>query len=79
MTKATPFRRYNGQAEEAAQFCASVFKDAGTLDTFRSGDEGPVPEGNGINATFRLGGQEIMALGGGRGSLFPRPLVLCRM
>lgn len=47
MQKITPFLWFNDQAEEAANFYASVFKNSKILDVARYGDAGPEAEGNG--------------------------------
>lgn len=61
----TPFLWFNDQAEEAARFYTSVFKNSqmGTIN--RYGPEGPGPEGSVMVATFQLDGQEFIALNGG--------------
>ena len=43
MQKITPFLWFNGNAEEAAEFYVSVFKDARIVDVMRSGEAGPRP------------------------------------
>ena len=53
MQKITPFLWFDGQAEEAAKFYTSIFKNSkiGTITD--------------MSATFRLDGQEFIALNGG--------------
>jgi predicted 3-demethylubiquinone-9 3-methyltransferase (glyoxalase superfamily) len=63
--KITPFLWFDNQAEEAMNFYVSVFEDAEVLDVSRYGEAGPGPEGSVMVATFRLAGQEFMALNGG--------------
>ena len=65
MNKITPFLWFNNNAEEAAEFYVSIFKNAKILDTLRYGEEGPGPKGRVMYTTFRLDGQEFMALNGG--------------
>ena len=53
MNKITPFLWFDGQAEEAARFYTSIFKNS-TIDRI-----------SGMSATFRLDGQRSIALNGG--------------
>ena len=61
----TPFLWFNGQAEEAAHFYTSIFKNSKIGTVNRYGAEGPGPEGTVMVATFQLDGQEFIALNGG--------------
>ena len=63
--KIRPCLWFAGNAEEAANFYVSIFKDSKILDTSRYTDAGPGPEGSVMTVTFRLDGQEFMALNGG--------------
>ena len=65
MQKITPCLWFDGNAEEAADFYASVFKDSKRLEIMRYGDAGPGPKGSVLTVTFRLDGQEFIALNGG--------------
>jgi predicted 3-demethylubiquinone-9 3-methyltransferase (glyoxalase superfamily) len=65
MQKITPFLWFNDRAEDAAQFYTSVFKDAKMGSITRYGPAGPGPEGSVMIASFRLFGQEFLALNGG--------------
>lgn len=65
----TPFLWFNDNAEEAMNFYVSIFNDAEIVSVSRYGDGGPNGEGRVMTATFRLAGQEFMALNGG--PLFP--------
>jgi predicted 3-demethylubiquinone-9 3-methyltransferase (glyoxalase superfamily) len=65
MQKITPFLWYDGRAEEAANFYASIFKNSKILNVARYGDAGPGPKGSVMLVTFELGGQRFMALNGG--------------
>jgi len=65
MQKITPFLWFDGKAEEAMHFYASVFKNAEIGNVSRWGDAGPGPKGSVMSATFSLAGQEFMALNGG--------------
>lgn len=59
MQKITTFLTYNDQAEEAANFYASIFKNASVTGVT------PGPDGKAISATFQIDGQEFYALNGG--------------
>jgi len=65
MQKITPFLWFDGQAEEAANFYTSIFKDSKILNIARYGEAGPGPKGTVMMATFQLEGQKFMALNGG--------------
>jgi len=64
MQKITPMLWFNDQAEEAAKFYVSVFKDAKILETSHYGDTGPAPKGSVMVVKFQLEGQEYTALNG---------------
>jgi predicted 3-demethylubiquinone-9 3-methyltransferase (glyoxalase superfamily) len=63
--KITSFLWFDGQAEEAANFYTSIFKDSKILNIARYGEAGPGPKGSVMLVTFQLEGQEFMALNGG--------------
>jgi predicted 3-demethylubiquinone-9 3-methyltransferase (glyoxalase superfamily) len=63
--KILPFLWFDNQAEEAARFYTSIFKGSEIGSISRYGDEGPGPAGTAMTVTFRLDGQEFMALNGG--------------
>ena len=65
MQKITPFLWFDNQAEEAANFYTSIFKNSKILNISRYGEEGPGPAGTVMTATFQLDGQEFTALNGG--------------
>ena len=65
MQKITPFLWFDGQAEQAAKFYVSVFKNSKLLEVTRQGGGGPRSKPKVMFATFRLDGQEFMALNGG--------------
>lgn len=58
--KITPFLWFDGQAEEAATFYTSLFPGSEILDVRRSG-----AAGRAVSITFRLAGQDYIALNGG--------------
>lgn len=65
MQKITPCLWFDDQAEEAATFYTSLFKDSEIGRISRYGPDGMRPEGMAMTVTFRLAGQEFMALNGG--------------
>jgi len=65
MQKITPFLWYDTQAEEAAQFYVSLFDKSEIKDITRYGESGPGPKGTVMSVTFRLAGQDFIALNGG--------------
>lgn len=65
MPKITPFLWFDDNAEEAMNFYASVFKDSEIVSIFRHRSDGMGAEGMLFTATFRLQGQEFIALNGG--------------
>ena len=56
---------FDTQAEEAASYYTSVFKDARLGSISRYGEGGPRPAGMVMTAEFELNGQKFMALNGG--------------
>lgn len=64
MQKITPMLWFNDQAEEAAKFYVSVFKDAKILETSYYGEGSPGPVGTVLVVKFQLEGQEYLALNG---------------
>jgi predicted 3-demethylubiquinone-9 3-methyltransferase (glyoxalase superfamily) len=65
MQRITPFLWFDHQAEEAAQFYTSVFKDSKVISVTRYGEGAPRPAGSVMTVTFQLEGQEFVALNGG--------------
>jgi predicted 3-demethylubiquinone-9 3-methyltransferase (glyoxalase superfamily) len=65
MQKIAPCLWFDDQAEEAAAFYTSLFKDSEIVNISRYGPDGMRPEGMAMTVTFRLAGQEFMALNGG--------------
>ena len=69
MQKITPCLWFDNQAEEAAEFYVSIFKNSGIETVTRYGNEGfekhHKPEGSVQTVTFRLEGQTFTALNGG--------------
>jgi predicted 3-demethylubiquinone-9 3-methyltransferase (glyoxalase superfamily) len=65
MPKITPFLWFDNQAEEAANFYASIFKNSKVGKITRYGEAGPGPKGSAMTVAFELDGQEFIALNGG--------------
>jgi predicted 3-demethylubiquinone-9 3-methyltransferase (glyoxalase superfamily) len=63
--KITTFLWFNDNAEEAANFYCSVFKNSRTLTTTRYGETGPGPKGTVMTIDFELDGQRFTGLNGG--------------
>jgi predicted 3-demethylubiquinone-9 3-methyltransferase (glyoxalase superfamily) len=61
----TPFLWYDTQAEEAASFYVSVFKNSKVTRVTRYGDAGPGAKGTAMTVEFELDGQPFIALNGG--------------
>lgn len=56
---------FDNQAEAAANFYCSVFKNSKVKDVVPYGDAGPGPKGQAMVVTFELDGREFMGLNGG--------------
>lgn len=65
MQKITPFLWFDTQAEEAANFYVSVFKNSQIVSVSRYGDTGPGPKGAVMTVEFELDGQRFVGLNGG--------------
>jgi len=65
MQKITPFLWFDTQAEEAANFYVSLFKNSKITNINRYGEAGPLPAGTVLTVAFQLEGQEFVALNGG--------------
>jgi predicted 3-demethylubiquinone-9 3-methyltransferase (glyoxalase superfamily) len=63
--KIKTFLWFDTNAEEAANFYVSLFKDSEILSVARCGDAGPGPKGSAMTVNFQLAGQELVALNGG--------------
>ena len=77
MQKIVPFLWFNGQAEEAAKFYTSIFKQSKIVRVTRYGEAGERasgrPKGSVMTVAFQMSGQEFIALNGGRISNLPKP------
>ena len=60
MQKITPFLWFDGQAEEAADFYVSIFKNSKVKNIRRSSPNGPA-----FSVTFQIEDQDFFALNGG--------------
>ncbi len=65
MQKITPNLWFDTEAEEAANFYTSIFKDSQVVSVARYGEAGPRPAEMVMTVTFQLAGQEFTALNGG--------------
>jgi predicted 3-demethylubiquinone-9 3-methyltransferase (glyoxalase superfamily) len=61
----TPMLWFDNDAEEAAKFYTSIFKNSRITSISRYGDTGPGPKGSVMTVAFELEGQEFTALNGG--------------
>jgi predicted 3-demethylubiquinone-9 3-methyltransferase (glyoxalase superfamily) len=65
MQKISPFLWFDTQAEEAANFYTSIFKNSRILEVSRYGEAGPGTPGSVLTVSFELEGQRFTALNGG--------------
>jgi predicted 3-demethylubiquinone-9 3-methyltransferase (glyoxalase superfamily) len=69
MQKITPFLWFDTQAEEAANFYTSIFRNSKIVSVARYGEEAARasgwPKGSAMTVTFELDGQDFVALNGG--------------
>ena len=65
MPNITPFLWFDNQAEEAARFYVSIFKNSKIGDISRYGEAGPGPAGAAMVVAFELDGKRFNALNGG--------------
>ena len=63
--KITTFLWFDNNAEEAANFYVSVFKNSRILKAVRNGEGGPGPKGSVLTIDFELDGQRFAGLNGG--------------
>jgi predicted 3-demethylubiquinone-9 3-methyltransferase (glyoxalase superfamily) len=62
MPSITPFLWFSREAEEAARFYVSIFKNSKITDVTRYGEAGPGPAGSVMTVEFELDGQPFMAI-----------------
>ena len=65
MQKITPFLWFDTQAEEAARFYVSIFRNSKIGQIARYGDAGPGAKGQVMTIAFELDGLPFTALNGG--------------
>ena len=65
MQKIVPFLWFDKEAEEAAEFYASIFKNAEVTSTARYGKMHPQRSGEVMTVNFKLENQDFIALNGG--------------
>jgi predicted 3-demethylubiquinone-9 3-methyltransferase (glyoxalase superfamily) len=63
--KIKPFLWFENQAEEAARFYTSIFKDSKLGAISRYPEDSPGPAGQVMTVAFRIEGQDFVALNGG--------------
>jgi predicted 3-demethylubiquinone-9 3-methyltransferase (glyoxalase superfamily) len=63
--KITPNLWFDTEAEEAAGFYTSIFKNSRITKVMRYGEAGPRPAGMVMTVTFQLEGQDFTGLNGG--------------
>ena len=77
LQKITPNLWFDNQAEEAANFYVSIFKNSKIGDITRYGEAAAEisgkSKGSVMTVTFQIEGQEFIALNGGLNSSSPRP------
>lgn len=61
----SPCLWFDGQAEEAANFYVSIFKNSKITTVSRCGEAGPGPKGSAMVVGFELDGQAFTGLNGG--------------
>jgi predicted 3-demethylubiquinone-9 3-methyltransferase (glyoxalase superfamily) len=66
----SPFLWFDNQAEEAANFYVSIFKNSKVNKITYYGEAGPGPKGSVMTVSFELDGQGFVALNGGTRSEF---------
>lgn len=74
--KITTFLWFDNNAEEAANFYVSVFKNSGVLNTTHYGDSGAGPKGKVMTVDFELDGERFTALNGGPNFKFTEAISL---
>jgi len=65
MRNIAPCPWFDNQAEEAANFYVSVFKNSRVTAISHYGDGKPLPKGTVLEVSFELNGEDFLALNGG--------------
>jgi predicted 3-demethylubiquinone-9 3-methyltransferase (glyoxalase superfamily) len=68
MPNITPFLWFDRDAEEAAKFYVSIFKNSHITDVSYYGEGGPGPAGTVMTVDFQLDGQDFLAINAPSGS-----------
>jgi predicted 3-demethylubiquinone-9 3-methyltransferase (glyoxalase superfamily) len=76
MQKISPFLWFNTEAEEAASFYVSIFKNSKISGISFYGEGGPGPKGTVMVVNFQLDGVDFMALNGGPNFKFTEAISL---
>jgi predicted 3-demethylubiquinone-9 3-methyltransferase (glyoxalase superfamily) len=76
MQKISTFLWFDKEAEEAANFYISIFKNSKITAISRYGEAGPGPKGSVMVVNFLLDGVEFMALNGGPNFKFTEAISL---
>ncbi|HEY1112646.1 MAG TPA: VOC family protein [Chitinophagaceae bacterium] len=74
--KITPCLWFDHQAEEAANFYTSLFRNSRVGTITRYGEGALMPKGSVLTVTFQLDGQEFLALNGGPAFKFTEAISL---
>lgn len=64
-SRITPFLWFDSNAEEAAEFYISIFKNSRRVSELRNNGEAPGPKGGVLTIAFELDGMRFTALNGG--------------
>jgi len=65
MATISPCLWFDDQAEEAAKFYTSIFRNSRIVEVRQNGEGGPWPAGSVLLVVFQLEGREFIALNGG--------------
>lgn len=76
MQKITPCLWFATQAEDAARFYVSLFRNSQIRQVSRYGEGGPVPAGTALMVDFELDGVALQALNGARDAPFTEAISL---
>ncbi|MBK9982365.1 MAG: VOC family protein [Saprospiraceae bacterium] len=63
--KITTWLWFDGQAEEAAKYYTSIFKNSSIDNVMRYGPGAPLPEGTVLTASWTIEGKQFVGLNGG--------------
>ena len=77
--KISPMLWFDGNAEEAANFYTSIFKNSRVTDVMRNVDGVPGPKGGALLVSFELDGLQFTALNGGPNFKFTEAISLVVM